>query len=103
MSQAALGAGAPAACILARTPREIHHHGIHPPRSLTRIERFAGRNGTASDTRSVKEPTLLYLVRHCQSSGQAPDAPLTPLGRQQAERLATTLRSHGIARIVSSP
>jgi 2,3-bisphosphoglycerate-dependent phosphoglycerate mutase len=46
---------------------------------------------------------LLYLVRHCQSSGQAPDAPLTPLGRQQAERLAMTLRSHGIARIVSSP
>jgi 2,3-bisphosphoglycerate-dependent phosphoglycerate mutase len=46
---------------------------------------------------------LLYLVRHCQSSGQAPDAPLTPLGHQQAAQLAETLRPREIARIVSSP
>ena len=46
---------------------------------------------------------MLYLVRHCQSSGQAPEAPLTPLGSRQAERLAETLRPCGIARIVSSP
>jgi 2,3-bisphosphoglycerate-dependent phosphoglycerate mutase len=61
------------------------------------------RNGAVRNTRNVKEPTLLYLVRHCQSSGQEPDAPLTPLGHQQAERLAETLRPRGIARIVSSP
>jgi len=46
--------------------------------------------------------TLLYLVRHCQSSGQEPDAPLTPLGLEQAETLAAFLADHGIQRIVSS-
>jgi 2,3-bisphosphoglycerate-dependent phosphoglycerate mutase len=45
----------------------------------------------------------LFLVRHCQSSGQAPDAPLTPLGHQQAEQLADVLQERGVARIVSSP
>jgi 2,3-bisphosphoglycerate-dependent phosphoglycerate mutase len=59
-------------------------------------------NGTIADTGNVKEPTVLYLVRHCQSSGQAPDAPLTPLGQEQAQRLARTLQPHGIARIVAS-
>jgi 2,3-bisphosphoglycerate-dependent phosphoglycerate mutase len=44
----------------------------------------------------------LYLVRHCQSSGQAPDAPLTPLGHEQAGRLAAALGELGIQRIVSS-
>jgi 2,3-bisphosphoglycerate-dependent phosphoglycerate mutase len=61
------------------------------------------QNGVAPHRRNVKEPTLLYLVRHCQSSGQAPDAPLTPLGHEQAEQVATSLRARGIARIVSSP
>ena len=46
---------------------------------------------------------MLYLVRHCQSSGQEPDAPLTALGHEQAEQLAAWLRPLGIARIVSSP
>jgi 2,3-bisphosphoglycerate-dependent phosphoglycerate mutase len=69
----------------------------------TRIERFVKQNGTASDRRNVKELTLLYLVRHCQSSGQEPDASLTALGLEQAERLAAFLRPLGIARIVSSP
>jgi 2,3-bisphosphoglycerate-dependent phosphoglycerate mutase len=45
---------------------------------------------------------VLYLVRHCQSSGQAPDAPLTDLGHEQARRLAETLQPLGIARIVAS-
>ena len=45
----------------------------------------------------------LFLVRHCQSSGQEPDAPLTPLGHQQAEQLADVLQERGVARIVSSP
>lgn len=45
---------------------------------------------------------MLYLVRHCQSSGQQPNAPLTPLGHEQAHRLAETLQPLGIARIVAS-
>lgn len=45
----------------------------------------------------------VYLVRHCQSTGQAPDAPLTPLGHEQAARLADALGDLGIRRIVSSP
>jgi 2,3-bisphosphoglycerate-dependent phosphoglycerate mutase len=45
----------------------------------------------------------IYLVRHCQSSGQAPDAPLTDLGHEQALRLADALAGLGIKRIVSSP
>lgn len=43
------------------------------------------------------------LVRHCESSGQAPDAPLTSRGSVQAEALADFLAPHPIARIVSSP
>ena len=46
---------------------------------------------------------MLYLVRHCQSSGQEPDAPLTTLGHEQAEQLVAWLRPRGIVRIVSSP
>lgn len=54
--------------------------------------------------RAVSAPALpLYLVRHCQATGQEPDAPLTPAGAAQAERLADLLESHGITRIVSSP
>jgi 2,3-bisphosphoglycerate-dependent phosphoglycerate mutase len=45
----------------------------------------------------------LFLVRHCQTTSQAPDAPLTPLGQEQAERLADVLQERGVARIVSSP
>lgn len=46
----------------------------------------------------------LYLVRHCQSEGQAPDAPLTPVGQVQAEALADFLLSLSpVQRIVASP
>jgi 2,3-bisphosphoglycerate-dependent phosphoglycerate mutase len=45
----------------------------------------------------------VYLVRHCQSSGQQPEAPLTPLGQQQAVKLADALEGLAIRRIVSSP
>lgn len=45
----------------------------------------------------------IYLVRHCKTSGQEPDAPLTPEGLEQAERLAGFLAGRGIERIVSSP
>jgi 2,3-bisphosphoglycerate-dependent phosphoglycerate mutase len=49
------------------------------------------------------ESRPLYLVRHCQATGQAPDAPLTPEGMTQARRLADLLAPLGIARILSSP
>lgn len=45
----------------------------------------------------------IYLVRHCKTTGQEPDAPLTPEGFEQAERLADFLAGRGIERIVSSP
>jgi len=43
------------------------------------------------------------LVRHCESSGQAPDAPLTTRGSVQAEALAEFLAPRTIGRILSSP
>ena len=45
----------------------------------------------------------LFLVRHCQTTGQAPDAPLTELGANQAQTLAEYLAGLGVSRIVSSP
>jgi 2,3-bisphosphoglycerate-dependent phosphoglycerate mutase len=45
----------------------------------------------------------LYLVRHCQATGQEPDAPLTDLGFQQAERLRDWFADRPLERIVSSP
>lgn len=46
---------------------------------------------------------ILYLIRHCQAEGQAPDPPLTPAGHDDAIRLADFLRGAGIQRVVSSP
>jgi len=46
---------------------------------------------------------MILLIRHCQSSGQTPEAPLTELGRRQAERLAEMLAPLGVGSIVSSP
>jgi 2,3-bisphosphoglycerate-dependent phosphoglycerate mutase len=51
----------------------------------------------------MREPTALYLVRHCQATGQEPDAPLTPLGEQQADQLANFLQIFKIDSVVSSP
>ncbi len=45
----------------------------------------------------------VLLVRHCESSGQAPEAPLTPRGHAQAEALATALAKHPIDHVASSP
>lgn len=45
----------------------------------------------------------IYLVRHCQAQGQAPEAPLTKDGEAQAQRLIATLSGAAIERIVSSP
>ena len=46
---------------------------------------------------------VLYLVRHCQATGQEPDAPLTEIGHQQAIALADRLAEVPIGRIISSP
>jgi 2,3-bisphosphoglycerate-dependent phosphoglycerate mutase len=45
----------------------------------------------------------LLLVRHCESSGPAPDAPLTGRGHEQARTLATQLAPLAPDHIVSSP
>ncbi len=45
----------------------------------------------------------LFVIRHCQAEGQEADAPLTSLGKLQAEHLAKFLVHDGIERIISSP
>ena len=45
----------------------------------------------------------MYLVRHCQAEGQAPEAILTKEGREQAEKLADYFGELKIKRIISSP
>jgi 2,3-bisphosphoglycerate-dependent phosphoglycerate mutase len=45
----------------------------------------------------------VLLIRHCQTTGQGPDSPLTERGREQALELAGWLTGRGIDRIVSSP
>ena len=45
----------------------------------------------------------IYLLRHCATAGQEPDAPLTPQGEEQAERLADFLADKGIDAIATSP
>src|SRR5262249_48653053 len=47
-------------------------------------------------------PALL-LVRHCESSGPEPDAPLTERGRGQAASLARVLARYAIDALVTSP
>ncbi|MGD1953550.1 MAG: histidine phosphatase family protein [Leptolyngbyaceae cyanobacterium] len=46
---------------------------------------------------------ILYLVRHCQATGQDPDALLTETGKQQAIALADRFSKVSIGRIISSP
>ncbi|ASS65493.1 MULTISPECIES: histidine phosphatase family protein [unclassified Paenibacillus] len=45
----------------------------------------------------------IFIVRHCEADGQAPEASLTSEGLRQADRLADFLSGHAIDRIVSSP
>lgn len=45
----------------------------------------------------------MLLIRHCESIGQAPEAPLTEHGRAQALALAAHLAQHPIDYVVSSP
>jgi 2,3-bisphosphoglycerate-dependent phosphoglycerate mutase len=46
---------------------------------------------------------VLYLLRHCQATGQEPEASLTKAGKQQAIALADCLEAASISRIISSP
>jgi 2,3-bisphosphoglycerate-dependent phosphoglycerate mutase len=45
----------------------------------------------------------MLLVRHCQTTGQSPDAELTALGRAQAEELAAFLAGYPVDHVVTSP
>lgn len=45
----------------------------------------------------------LFLVRHCESTGQEPSAPLTAAGHTQAVVLADHLETAGVELLVSSP
>jgi 2,3-bisphosphoglycerate-dependent phosphoglycerate mutase len=45
----------------------------------------------------------LFLVRHCESSGQEASAPLTAIGQRQAVLLADHLETVGVELLVSSP
>lgn len=44
-----------------------------------------------------------YFIRHGKRERRIGDPPLTPEGREEAERLAGKLATHGITRIFSSP
>jgi 2,3-bisphosphoglycerate-dependent phosphoglycerate mutase len=46
---------------------------------------------------------MIYLLRHCEKTGEAAEAPLSIKGLQQADTLALALAKLGIQRILSSP
>jgi len=50
----------------------------------------------------VTPAPALLLVRHCESTGQAPDAALTEHGREQARALAAVLARQPLAAITAS-
>lgn len=45
----------------------------------------------------------IYLIRHCQATGQAPDAQLTEVGNKQAVDLAEFMQQWRVEHVVSSP
>ncbi|MFS0861177.1 histidine phosphatase family protein [Fredinandcohnia sp. 179-A 10B2 NHS] len=45
----------------------------------------------------------IYVVRHCEAIGQAPEAPLTEKGTQQAIQLADFLMDKNVEQILASP
>lgn len=45
----------------------------------------------------------IYIIRHCQASGQAASAELTDTGTAQAQELAELLKEAEIKQIISSP
>lgn len=51
----------------------------------------------------MKEISSLYLVRHCETTGQEPTAPLTAVGYQQSKALSEFLSARNPIRLVCSP
>jgi 2,3-bisphosphoglycerate-dependent phosphoglycerate mutase len=51
----------------------------------------------------VTSAPLVLLVRHCESTGQGPEAALTARGREQAERLAEAMAAHPLTALAASP
>ena len=45
----------------------------------------------------------VYIVRHCEATGQPPESPLTETGFKQAKELTEFLSKKKINRIISSP
>lgn len=45
----------------------------------------------------------IYLLRHCEATGQEPDAELTEKGEEQAEEVARFFENQPIEHIISSP
>ncbi|ANU14249.1 histidine phosphatase family protein [Planococcus halocryophilus] len=45
----------------------------------------------------------IYLIRHCQATGQAPEAELTEIGKKQAKDLAEFFQQRKVVHFVSSP
>lgn len=45
----------------------------------------------------------IYIIRHCEATGQDSDATLTEKGKEQAKELAVFLSGKKINRIISSP
>jgi len=45
----------------------------------------------------------IYVIRHCEATGQSEDAPLTARGIKQAESLVDSLLSADIERVICSP
>lgn len=46
---------------------------------------------------------MIYLLRHCEKTAEAANAPLSSIGFKQAKAIAPKLAMHGIKRIISSP
>jgi 2,3-bisphosphoglycerate-dependent phosphoglycerate mutase len=46
---------------------------------------------------------MIYVLRHADSVGQSPDAPLSETGRRQAEALVPRLAQLGIGHVTCSP
>ncbi|GAK09884.1 histidine phosphatase family protein [Geomicrobium sp. JCM 19038] len=46
---------------------------------------------------------VIYVVRHCEAKGQAPEAELTVQGRNQALEVAKFFKNKNISHIISSP
>lgn len=45
----------------------------------------------------------IYLLRHCEATGQEPDAKLTEKGKEQAKEIACFFENQPIKHIISSP